>query len=82
VLSTLVTGALLVIDFKRTDRSSAQRAVKRLQQVHANLLGTVINRMPLKNIDYFLYDYHRPSGKGSTQSRNGRAKEAEGALVS
>ena len=82
VLSTLVTGALLVIDFKRTDRSSAQRAVKRLQQVHANLLGTVINRMPLKNIDYFLYDYHRPNGKGSTQNRNGRPKEAEGALVS
>lgn len=78
ILSTLVTGALLVVDFSRTDRSSAQRAVKRLQQVRANVLGTVINRMPIKDIDYFLYDYHRPGRNGAPDRRSGIDRRSGG----
>jgi len=54
VLSNQVDGVILVLRAKRTRRDSARESIRRLQQVNANLLGSVLN--------------HVPGGKGYYQS--------------
>jgi Mrp family chromosome partitioning ATPase len=47
VLSRQVDGVILVIEMGKTRRSLAEQAVLDLQQAGANLLGTVLNPMPV-----------------------------------
>ncbi len=47
ILATKVDGVLLVISAGETKREQAQRSVERLHQVNANILGAVLNNVPL-----------------------------------
>lgn len=44
VLSTQADGVVVVVQAKQTRRDSLKQAIKRLQHVHANVLGTVLNQ--------------------------------------
>jgi len=57
ILSTQTDGVLLVLDAGRTRREVARRALEALNRVNARVLGTVINRMPLKGDGYYYYYY-------------------------
>ncbi len=60
VLSTQMDGVLLVVRAGKTRRELAQRALDALLQVHARVLGVVINRMPTRGAGYYSnYYYHR-----------------------
>jgi len=57
VLSTLATGTLFVIGYGRVARELAKGAVDRLRNVNANILGVVLNRVPVRGAGYNYYDY-------------------------
>lgn len=58
MLSTRVDGVLLVNDVGRTRRAAAARAVERLRQVDANLIGVVLNRLSPRRGGYYTHQYY------------------------
>lgn len=56
-LSSQVDGVILVIQAGRTRRDAIRQAVKRLQQVQANLLGGVLNQVSRRG-SYYHYPYY------------------------
>jgi non-specific protein-tyrosine kinase len=75
ILSTQADGVLLVLDAGRTRREVARRALEALNRVNARVLGTVINRMPLKGDGYYYYYYsYENYGTGSGQSADGSSR--------
>jgi non-specific protein-tyrosine kinase len=61
VLSHRVDGVVLVTHAKRTRRDSAKQAIKRLNQVGANLLGAVLNHASSNEASYHHSDYYTKS---------------------
>ncbi|MFQ5610863.1 MAG: polysaccharide biosynthesis tyrosine autokinase [Anaerolineae bacterium] len=57
-LSNRVDGVILVTQAGRTRRDMTRRALKSLQQVGANILGGVLNRVPSRRGGYYYYQYH------------------------
>jgi hypothetical protein len=55
VLSVVSDGVLLVFDGQRTSTGYAQRAVERLEMVHARLLGVVLNSVNMQDPHYSYY---------------------------
>jgi capsular exopolysaccharide synthesis family protein len=55
VLSVVSDGVLLVFDGQRTSTAYAQRAVERLEMVHARLLGVVLNSVNMDDPHYSYY---------------------------
>ena len=56
VLATKVDGVLLVTSAGETKREHAQQAVERLKKVNANIVGAVLNNVPL---DSSLQTYYK-----------------------
>jgi len=58
-----VDGVILVLDVRRTGMKTLGRAVERLRQVSANMVGVVLNRDRRNKADYYGYDHasSRPS---------------------
>ncbi len=61
VLCQRVNGVILVVEAGRTRRDAARRAVKRLNQVGANILGAVLNRVSRRGEAYYYYSYYTRS---------------------
>lgn len=57
LLSGTVDGTILVLSVGRTYKEQARLAAKILDQVGGHLLGTVLNRAPLKGIGAVVYGY-------------------------
>ena len=74
VLSTRVDGVLLVNDARRTRRAMAQRAVERLRQVDANLLGVVLNRLPSRRGGYYYRQYYTSYQDSQRKKRRQRRR--------
>lgn len=51
-------AVLALVQANSTRRRDTQRALKRLQQVDANVLGIVLNRASFKALDYATYSYY------------------------
>ncbi len=58
VLSTIVDGTMLVIKTGVTHREAVKRAVRSLQDAHANILGVVLNDLEANKTEYG-YSYSR-----------------------
>lgn len=58
VLSTLVDGTLMVTQAGRTRRNQIQQTIERLQDVQANLLGVVLNRLTARTGGHYYYYYY------------------------
>ena len=70
VLAQRVDGVLVVLQAGVTRRAEAQHAVERLRQVNANVLGAVLNAVPMrKGGHYYYYYYHRYYENGSERRR-------------
>lgn len=55
ILSTLATGALLVVDYGEVAKEQAKIVVEQLLKVKANILGVVLNRVPTKSSGFYYY---------------------------
>lgn len=64
ILSTRVDGVLLVVDAKKTRPEIAKRTQIALQQVNANIIGVLLNRMPKGKSGYY---YHNQSASDANQ---------------
>jgi capsular exopolysaccharide synthesis family protein len=51
ILATKVDGVLIVVSAGETKREQAQHSVERLRKVNANIVGSVVNNVPLDSSD-------------------------------
>lgn len=68
LLASMVDGVVMVVAAGQSTRDSVRNCIRRLDQVHANLLGVVMNQVDLSNPDYsdFCSDYYN-YGAGDEQ---------------
>jgi capsular exopolysaccharide synthesis family protein len=71
VLAQRVDGVLLVLQAGRTRRAEAQHAIERLRQVNANVIGAVLNSVPMRKGGHYYY-YHRYYDDGRERRRRNR----------
>ena len=57
IIATQADGVLLVLDSEGTSRGSLRKAVRSLQAVGANVLGTVMNKAPQTEVGRYGYGY-------------------------
>jgi capsular exopolysaccharide synthesis family protein len=72
LLASQVDGVILVVDSGSTRRPAAVRAVERLHDVGANVLGVVINRLSPSSNGYYNYYYYHGGYYGSENGRSER----------
>lgn len=58
VISALVDGTILVFSAGRVRMNDAQRAKQMLMNVKANILGVVLNKVPINYSGYNYYNYY------------------------
>jgi capsular exopolysaccharide synthesis family protein len=85
ILSVLVDGVLLVFNGQTTSTAYAQKAVERLDMIHAHLLGVILNGVNLDNPQYSFYrsysTYYQSNGNGSADGPNGaRPRESDASV--
>jgi capsular exopolysaccharide synthesis family protein len=77
VLSTVASGAVLVIRVDRTRREQVDHALESLQAVGARVLGAVLNMAPTRGPNAYRYGYqydYRPQNATSGPGENSRPK--------
>lgn len=73
VLSTMVDGTVLVVRMGSTAREAARLAIARLRQVHARILGALLNDVHMRGPGYYGgYGYQYYAYYGSEASGNGK----------
>jgi capsular exopolysaccharide synthesis family protein len=84
VLAQEVDGTLLVVDCGDTRRKGTEQALGTLNQVGANVLGLVLNKVDLTWGGYYYYyyysGYHSDNGRGPGRGRRRREQELRGVL--
>ncbi|WP_192498633.1 polysaccharide biosynthesis tyrosine autokinase [Ornithinimicrobium pratense] len=83
VLSTLVDGTIVVVGTGLVRREQLERALGHLNRVESRVLGTVLNRVPIKGPDAYSYSYeaYAPQLPGAPKGQRkhvGRAKFRSG----
>jgi len=63
VLGQIADGVLLVVDAGETRRDAARQALESLRQVGANVIGVVLNRVPIRRGGYHYYYYYYKGGR-------------------
>ncbi|MCA1031095.1 polysaccharide biosynthesis tyrosine autokinase [Bacillus timonensis] len=56
ILSTKVDGCIFVVNSEETKRNSAQKSIKKLSQVEANVVGVVLNDTLSEYYEQYFYD--------------------------
>ncbi|GGK83668.1 chromosome partitioning protein [Ornithinimicrobium pekingense] len=72
VLSTVVDGTMIVVGAGVVNRDPLQRAITTLERVDANILGLVLNRLPIKGPDAYSYSYESYRPELPVEGREGR----------
>jgi len=57
IISTIADGTIIVINVGETEIELAQHSVDLLKKVNANIIGVVLNKIPIKNNKYYGYSY-------------------------
>ena len=72
VLSQKVGGVMVVVGCHTAKQAEVTKAMETLKLVDANVLGVVLNRVPVKGPDAYAYSYYgytnNPENVGSTQA--------------
>jgi capsular exopolysaccharide synthesis family protein len=74
ILAPLVEGVILVNDVGRTRISDARRAIEEMLRVQSNLLGIVLNRVPVNGSTYYYYHY-KTGAKAENENVNGSHRD-------
>ncbi len=61
ILSTIVDGTILVIAAGQTEVEAVQRSKELLDKVNANIIGAVINKIPIGKRGAYKYSYYQYS---------------------
>jgi capsular exopolysaccharide synthesis family protein len=77
VMSTLVTGAIIVVRAGKTTRDQARRALDSLHGVGAHVYGVVLNMVPTKGPDAYRYGYYGYGYAAQERARNGGHRKAD-----
>lgn len=76
VLSQHVSGVVLVVGAQKLRTQDLQKSLTALEMVGANVLGVVLNRLPVKGPDAYAYSYYshetQPKGGPSGSRRSDR----------
>ncbi|MDW7669950.1 MAG: CpsD/CapB family tyrosine-protein kinase, partial [Bacillota bacterium] len=79
ILSNEVDGVILVTSFGMVDYDIAKRAVELLKNANANIIGSVLNKIPLSKGGYSYYKYYsayygeyEKTGRKSRKKRRGK----------
>lgn len=75
VLSAQADGTILVVAAGETPIEVAQQAKENLQKVEANILGVVLNKIKIKQENYYYYDYNGETSKPSKDKRKGKRRK-------
>lgn len=57
MLSSLVDGVVLVVEANRTSRNLVRQATSHLQEMRANVLGAIVNKLDIRRAGYGYYYY-------------------------
>ncbi len=71
ILSTYVDAVVLIARNNVTSQQTVLQAKKRLLDVHAKIIGIVLNDIPLNNRQYYDYDYYRDSAPDPVEEDHG-----------
>lgn len=74
ILSSITDSTLIVTAYKSTRKDSLERIVKNIQNVGGNLVGVVVNKMPMSAKKYY-GSYSSKDGKYSRGNKNTKAKD-------
>jgi Mrp family chromosome partitioning ATPase len=55
ILGTMADGVVLVIKGGATPKEAVRRTKRLLQEVHAHLIGTLLNNVDVHSADYYYY---------------------------
>ncbi len=64
IISSLVDGVILVVKGGETPKEAVQRTKRLLQEVHAHVLGTLLNNVDVHSPDYYYYSKYYYYGYG------------------
>jgi capsular exopolysaccharide synthesis family protein len=64
IIGTLVDGVVLVIKGSETPKEAVQRTKRLLQEVHAHIIGTLLNNVNVRSADYHYYSKYYYYGYG------------------
>jgi capsular exopolysaccharide synthesis family protein len=67
IISKLVDGTIVVVKSAKTTKEAARRAVRRLEDVNAKILGLVLNDVDFKDGGYYYNYYYYKRGYGSDE---------------
>lgn len=70
VLSQHVGGVVLVVGSQKLKRQDLEKSLEALELVEANLLGVVLNKLPIKGQDAYSYSYHSHDQQQVSQRPN------------
>jgi capsular exopolysaccharide synthesis family protein len=76
ILSTMVDGAIFVVQSGKSSRELVRRARRDLSGAGARVLGVVLNNVNIKREGYDEYDYYRYSSSYNKAQRGARAESA------
>lgn len=68
ILAERVDGVILVVSGTGTDSRSVSRSIERLDQVDANVVGTVLNQAKLSGSSSYYYAETKPPGKSKQRA--------------
>jgi Mrp family chromosome partitioning ATPase len=80
VLSQHVGGVVVVVGSSKLKHQDLQKSLSALEMVGANLLGVVLNRLPVKGPDAYTYSYYS-NDKEPPAVQNGRRNSTGHAQV-
>jgi polysaccharide biosynthesis transport protein len=64
ILGSIVDGVVLVIKGGETPKEAVQRTKRLLQEVHAHVIGTLLNNVDVRSADYYYYSKYYYYGYG------------------
>jgi polysaccharide biosynthesis transport protein len=64
ILGSMVDGVVLVIKGGETPKEAVQRTKRLLQEVHAHMIGTLLNNVDVRSADYYYYSKYYYYGYG------------------
>ncbi|MGA1868103.1 MAG: GumC family protein [bacterium] len=76
ILSTLVDEVLLVIQAGKSSREMIRRSIEQLNDVKANLLGTLLNNITTGQESYYQYYYYYYGEGESTRKKRTRRRKS------
>lgn len=74
VLSQHVGGVLIVVGTQKVKQQDLEKSLTALEMVEAEVLGVVLNRLPMKGPDAYSYGYYTSDEASTPQVRRGKSR--------